>query len=91
MDNQGQIAISSLVVYTKPEQVQSMADKVAKFAGAEVYAVSEEGKIVVVLETYGKSYLLESVEGINNLKGVISTSLVYHQNENIQAQCEDEK
>ncbi|MFO6422373.1 chaperone NapD [Motilimonas sp. KMU-193] len=91
--------ISSLVVYCAPEREACVAQAIAQLAEAEIYA-QEGGKLVVVIESTGKSHILATVETLNNIEGVINTALVYHQFEELAdtidvsteahcVQCED--
>ncbi len=91
--------ISSLVVYCAPERVTQVVQAIEQLAEAEIYA-QEGGKLVVVIESTGKSHILATVETLNNIAGVINTALVYHQFEELadtldvsadaqHVQCED--
>ena len=42
--------VSSLVVLTQPDLRHALAERIATLDGAEIHAVSEEGKLVVTLE-----------------------------------------
>ena len=46
-----EVHISSLVVHVKPEYLASVKEQIAAMPNAEIYGDSEEGKVVVVLET----------------------------------------
>ncbi|MGL5947857.1 MAG: chaperone NapD [Aeromonas sp.] len=71
--------VSSLVVLVKPSRRHAIAEAIAQLAGAEVHAVSEEGKLVVTLEGQGSRPIMAAIDAINALSGVISASLIYHQ------------
>lgn len=86
--------ISSLVVHCNPSRAQEVAAAITQLPEAEIYA-QEGGKIVVVIESVGKNHILATVENINNIEGVINTSMVYHQFEELveelDVQCKDNK
>lgn len=78
-----EIHISSLVVYALPANIQAVCDAIGRFPGAEVHAVTEEGRIVVTLETAGEVDFLSRMAEIGRLTGVVSTALVFHQVEKL--------
>ncbi|MCE0558810.1 MULTISPECIES: chaperone NapD [unclassified Motilimonas] len=82
--------ISSLVVHCNPERVAQVVADIEQLKEAEIYA-QEGGKLVVVIESVGKNHILETVEKLNNIAGVINASMVYHQFEKLDVQCEDNK
>lgn len=75
----GEVHISSMVVHASPAGLQSVKDNIARLPGAEVYAESERGKLVVVLESDSQSRITDVIEKINGLPNVLGTALVYHQ------------
>jgi nitrate reductase NapD len=74
--------ISSVIVIPGPERVNAVVDALAAWAGVEVAAVSPEGKIVVALETESDRETVELYQQIVLMDGVMSASMVYHQQEN---------
>jgi nitrate reductase NapD len=71
--------ISSLVVHVRPEcQVEASA-RIAALGGAEIHGASAQGKLVVVLETPSEGDILAHITAINEMPGIIATSLIYHE------------
>ena len=58
---------------------QRLASAAAKF---DVALVSPEGKIIVTIETEGDRETIARYEYISQIEGVMSASMVYHQQEN---------
>lgn len=85
-----EVHISSLVVHVKPAYLESVKAQIAALPNAEIYGDSEEGKVVVVLETESQGYVTDTIDKINNLEHVLTTFLVFHQIEHIDAQSEDD-
>ena len=77
--------VSSLVVLTQPSLRHQLADEIATLEGAEIHAVSDEGKLVVTLEAPHAREILDCVSQIELLDGVINASLVYQHVENWQS------
>lgn len=79
-----EVHISSLVVYSAASDVHHTIQQVEELEGAEVYGHSEEGKIVVVLETSNEGFVTDLIDKINEIPSVINAVLVYHQIEHEQ-------
>lgn len=74
--------ISSAIVIPGPDRVQAVVAGLKAIDGVEVAAVSPEGKIIVTIETEGDRETIQTYEIISVLDGVMSASMVYHQQEN---------
>ena len=73
------IHIASLIVLARPELFDGVKANLRLLQGVELHQESPEGKLVVVLEMPGESPLLQRIEQINRLPGVLNASLVYHE------------
>jgi nitrate reductase NapD len=71
--------ISSLLITAKPETLSTVAEMVARQPFAEVAATDPSGKIIVTLETKSEGQIVETLDVIQVLAGVVNVSLVYHQ------------
>ncbi|MEC4725366.1 chaperone NapD [Shewanella sp. D64] len=71
--------ISSLLVQVSPEHLDETKKRIEAFDEAEIYGVSELGKIVVVLETEAEGFITDVIEKIINMPGVLGATMVYHQ------------
>ncbi|MCL9773660.1 chaperone NapD [Vibrio methylphosphonaticus] len=74
-----EVHISSLVVHCRAECLAEIKAQIEAFDNAEIYGESEDGKIIVVLETENQGYVTDTIDAINNLPNVLNTALVYHQ------------
>jgi len=74
--------ISSAIVIPGPGRAAGVQALLAALDGVEVAAVSPEGKIIVTIETEGDRDTISRYEQISLLDGVMSTAMVYHQQEN---------
>lgn len=70
--------ISSLVVHVRPERTAGIAEEIDRLAGAEVQPQAGAGKLVVTLETASTAEIVERLNAIHDLAGVISAALIYH-------------
>ncbi len=74
--------ITGLVVRSKPTNAQEVADRLQQLKGVEVHAIGDEGNLVVTIEELnGEKLAVETLNQINNVSGVISSSLIYHHSE----------
>lgn len=80
-----ELHISSLIVHIRPEKLQEIAISINLLAGAELITMSPIGKAVVVLEAPNQRVIMEVIDKINTLDGVINTGLVYHEFEKIES------
>ncbi|MBV7314097.1 chaperone NapD [Shewanella sp. NIFS-20-20] len=80
--------ITSLVVHASASELANLQTQICALQGAELHATSPEGKLIVTLEASRQQPILDNVEIINSLPGVLSSSLIYHQVDNLEQQSE---
>lgn len=73
--------ISSIIVIPHPDHVEAVRQRLQEIDGVELHAVSPEGKMVATIEAAGDHETTRCYEFISQLDGVMSTSMVFHQNE----------
>lgn len=73
--------ISSVIVIPGPGHAQAVVTGLDSLPGVDVAAVSPEGKIIATIETAGDRETIDIYEAISRLDGVMSASMVYHQQE----------
>ncbi|CAH0530171.1 chaperone NapD [Vibrio hippocampi] len=83
-----EVHISSLIVHCKADRLAAVKAEIETFDNAEIYGESEEGKIVVVLETENQGFVTDTIDAINQLPDVLNAALVFHQ---IEANLEDDE
>jgi nitrate reductase NapD len=76
--------ISSLVVHSHPDRVQSIIEGIGILEGAEVHGGADTGKLIVTLETDTESQVVERINAIQLLEGVLAATLVFHHFEPVQ-------
>lgn len=70
--------ISSVIVRAIPSLVASLSRAISNVEEADVCGHSQDGKIVVVLETTAEQVITHIIDHINSLHGVLNTSLIFH-------------
>lgn len=74
-----QFDITGVVVRAKPEQLDPIRMQLNALRGVEVHAVNENGNMVVTIEEQGgEKIALDTLSQINQIPGVLATTLVYH-------------
>ncbi|MGL5359039.1 MAG: chaperone NapD [Shewanella sp.] len=77
--------VTSLVVHAAPHALDEVHTNISALVGCDIHAVTPEGKLVVTLEGSSQKAILDNVEAINALSGVLCASLIYHQVEPLEA------
>ena len=70
--------ITSLIVHAKPSSLQSVLDQVRQLPSAEVHTGEPANKFIVLLETKDEQQILEAIDRIQGITGVLNASMVYH-------------
>ncbi|MBM7072870.1 chaperone NapD [Shewanella sp. 202IG2-18] len=77
-----ELHVTSLVVQVLPEKMSAVRQAIMAMENAEL-SVNDEVKLVVVIEGTSKRGLMDDVDAVGNLPGVLSSSMVYHQCEEL--------
>lgn len=73
--------LSSVIVIPHPEHIEAVRQRVQELPGVELHAVSPEGKMIVTVEADDDKATVQTYELISQLEGVLSASMVFHQQE----------
>lgn len=71
--------IASFIVHARPEQFAAVLANLRLLADLEVHQHSPEGKLVVVIEAVDEQLIMQRIEQINGLPGVLNAALIYHE------------
>lgn len=71
------MSIYSLVVHTRPEDIQSVSTALEEKQGVEVHGANEKGKIVVSLDHPDRGYCSDTIMSFHAIDGVLNSSLIY--------------
>jgi nitrate reductase NapD len=71
--------IASLVVLARPELLEAVKANLRLLDSLELHQESAAGKLVVVLEATDEHQILQRIDQINNLPGVLNAALIYHE------------
>ncbi|GLS91682.1 nitrate reductase [Psychromonas marina] len=80
-----ELHVSSLIVHVNIKKEDAIRASINLLVGAEVITISPQGKAIVVLEAPNQRIIMEVIDAINEIDGVINTGLVYHEFEKAEA------
>ena len=72
------VHITSLVVHTRPDQIERVLEQVRALPATEVHTGEPAGKFIVLLETEDEQHILSAIDRIQDIDGVLSATMVYH-------------
>lgn len=84
-----EIHIVGLIVHARHARINSIAQTINTMDGAEIHAMSEQGKLVVTIEANGSGEIVHAIETMQTLPGVYSVSLVYQHHEDAESLNEE--
>lgn len=76
--------IASFIVTARPERIAAVIDAALKLPQTEL-AAQDGSKLVLVLEGEHRGELMDRVDTLRDLEGVITVNLVYHHAEDKNA------
>jgi len=84
-----ELHIAGVLVHGKVDLLTAIRGEIAALPGAEVHGASEDGKLVVTLEMRDSTAVLDHINAIILIQGVISATLVYQHNESLDSMQEE--
>ncbi|AEF22901.1 chaperone NapD [Pseudomonas fulva] len=71
--------IASFIVHARPEQLDAVLANLRLLDDLDVYQHSPQGKAVVVIEAVDEKLILQRIDQVNALPGVLNAALIYHE------------
>ena len=85
------MTICSLVVQARPEHLESVNETLNAMKGVEIHAQNEFGKLVISIDHPSREYCSKAMTDMTRIDGVMSTSLVYEYQEDLEPTLEQKK
>ncbi len=79
MTQETEYHVASFVAHSKPEGSKALAQDIEVIPGAQVHAISDEGKIVFTVEADDQRVIAHNVDQIKYHDQLLSLSPIYHQ------------
>jgi nitrate reductase NapD len=71
--------ISGVIVKAYPVHIQSIEKVLATMDGVEVHGNNEDGRIVITVEDKNANNISDTLVRIQDVPGVLSAAMIYHQ------------
>lgn len=71
------MSIYSVIIHTKPENIESVSSALEEIEGVEIHAASDKGKLIVTLDHHDRGYCSDTLMGFHNIPEVLNSSLIY--------------
>jgi len=71
--------VASFVAHAQSQHIDEVQDEISRTEGAEIHAVSEEGKIVFTIEAYSQKKIGFLIDQLKHHIGLLSLAPIYHQ------------
>lgn len=78
--------ISSVLLHAAPGHIESVRAALAQVQGVDVHGASPDGRLVVTLEAADTGAAADLYQSIEQMRGVLSLSLVFQQSESTPEQ-----
>ena len=82
------MTICSLVVQARPEYLDTVNETLNTMNGVEIHAQNEYGKMVISIDHPSREYCSKAMTDMTHIDGVMSTSLVYEYQEDLEPTLE---
>lgn len=71
--------VASFVAHAQHSFIEALTEEITQTEGAEIHAVSEEGKIVFTIEASSQKKIGFLIDQLKHHIGLLSLSPIYHQ------------
>ncbi|WDE08143.1 chaperone NapD [Thalassomonas viridans] len=78
-EQSGEYHVASFVAHAVITQLAEVQEQIKQLKGAEIHAVSPEGKIVFTIEDYSQKGIGEKIDALKYHTGLYNLAPVYHQ------------
>jgi nitrate reductase NapD len=78
------MTICSLVIQAIPEHLMDVSQVLNAMKGVEIHAQDERGKLIISIDHPSRSYCSEAMTEMTRIEGVMSTSLVFEYQEDLE-------
>lgn len=80
MENAQDWHVVGLIVQGNPQKIAAIQTALLTIPHTEIPTFDEKmGKLVVVMQSHDQHLLLENMESVKDIDGVVNVSLVYHE------------
>lgn len=88
-EREAELHIAGALVHTRQPHTLTACAQMAQLPGVEVVQTSDEGRAVLVLEGPSARAIVDMLEQIRSMEGVLNVALVYQHAETLTAMQEE--
>lgn len=88
-DSNANTSICGVLIHARQEDIKSVNDQLVSLTGVEVHATTEEGRMIVTVESDRAGEVGDTLMQLQLIPGVVSASLVYQFTDEIQDSTEE--
>ena len=70
--------ICGVVIHAAASKKESIENILTQTEGVEVHASTEQGKLVVTVESEDNFYVADTIDSFKDIDGVLTASMIYH-------------
>lgn len=82
------MSISGLVIHARPEKLGLVRAELGRRDGVQVHGESADGRLIVTVDRVDDAAAADTISGFQNLRHVLSVSLVYSHFDDLPAEKE---
>lgn len=75
------INICGVLVYARPDMLSGVKTSLLNFDGLEVHDITDDGRLVITIDLPDRYQMIDTINELNNVEGVLSAAMVYQHNE----------
>ena len=80
--------ICGVLIHARLDRVSQVKDQLEDVEGVEVHSVTDDGKLVVTVESDNRRFVADTITGFTNVNGVLSASMIYQHSEDLATEGE---
>jgi nitrate reductase NapD len=75
--------ICGVLVHASKPNIQQVQAHLCEIPGVEVHSISDDGRLVVTVESDSRRYVADTISNLHNIDGVLSAAMVYQFSDDI--------
>ena len=79
------MSICGVMVHVLPEKMPEVEPRLLEISGLEIHGVSDDGKMVITVESNNYKDTGSRITDLQKIKGVLSASMIYQHTEELRA------
>ena len=72
-----EFSICGVLVHAKQQDIHQVKAYLQDMAGVEVHSTTDDGRLVVTVESDDRKYVADTITGFHYVEGVLSAAMVY--------------